>query len=164
MALMPILSVWLLAIGLLTTTGVVQCRQFERSFKNSKLSVHRAESGVFQVDLNVTDDHVKFWAVGDWGGIPVYPYRTLVEQNIADYMAKQSAHLKTHFQVALGDNFYFLGIKDEYDKRFKVSSQQRQAQRNLLSETSEFIFVGLGYFRGRFQERTFGHAVVHGAR
>ena len=27
----------------------------------------------------------------------------------------------TQFQLALGDNFYFNGVKDENDKRFKVN-------------------------------------------
>ena len=72
------------------------------------------------VELNVTGDSVRFLAIGDWGGLPFWPYRTLVEQNVANYMAKLSKELNVHFQLALGDNFYFDGITNATDKRFIV--------------------------------------------
>ena len=46
-------------------------------------------------------------------------YRTIVEENIALYMARVAKEYNTHFQMALGDNFYVHGIKDEFDKRFR---------------------------------------------
>ena len=70
--------------------------------------------------MNITGDTVRFLAIGDWGGLPFWPYRTFVEQNVADYMTKLSKELNIHFQLALGDNFYFDGIANASDKRFIV--------------------------------------------
>jgi hypothetical protein len=39
-------------------------------------------------------------------------------------MAKLAQAYDTQFQIALGDNFYFTGVKSPMDKRFKVSSSQ----------------------------------------
>jgi len=74
--------------------------------------------------LNVSDNTVRFFALGDWGGLPVFPYRTIVEQNVALYMARRAKELNIHFQLTLGDNFYFNGVTNSSDKRFIVSFLQ----------------------------------------
>jgi hypothetical protein len=75
--------------------------------------------------LNVSDDTVRFFGLGDWGGLPVFPYRTIVEQNVALYMAKRAKELNVHFQLTLGDNFYFDGVTNSSDKRFIVCNSQK---------------------------------------
>lgn len=70
--------------------------------------------------LNVTSNSTRFFLVGDWGGIPVFPYRTIVEQNIAIYMNKIAKSLDVQFSLFVGDNFYFDGVANVSDKRFEV--------------------------------------------
>ncbi|XP_052778205.1 tartrate-resistant acid phosphatase type 5-like [Mya arenaria] len=64
-------------------------------------------------------DSLRFLAVGDWGGLPTFPYETPVELAVAKQMADVTNTYHTSFNLALGDNFYFDGVKDVDDKRFK---------------------------------------------
>ena len=68
----------------------------------------------------VRNDTVRFIVMGDWGGLPDFPYRTPVEKAVGDEMGKIADYLDIQFVLALGDNFYFDGIKDVDDPRFKV--------------------------------------------
>lgn len=65
-------------------------------------------------------DTASFFAIGDWGGIPVFPFRTIIEQTTSKLMDQLAKSYNTLFQLAIGDNFYFTGVKDVDDKRFKV--------------------------------------------
>jgi hypothetical protein len=58
---------------------------------------------------------------GDWGGLPIFPYRTFVQQAIAYQMAQWASLSETHFQLTLGDNFYFSGVDNVDDARFAVN-------------------------------------------
>ena len=58
--------------------------------------------------------------IGDWGGLPDFPYRTPIEKAIGNEMGKIADYLDIQFVLALGDNFYFDGVKDVGDPRFKV--------------------------------------------
>ncbi|XP_067950931.1 tartrate-resistant acid phosphatase type 5-like [Watersipora subatra] len=69
-----------------------------------------------------------FLVLGDWGGLPISPYRTAIEKNVATGMNIIAGERKTQFQVALGDNFYFSGVANVDDKRFQ--------------ETFERVFTG----------------------
>ncbi|XP_052774583.1 tartrate-resistant acid phosphatase type 5-like [Mya arenaria] len=64
-------------------------------------------------------DSLRFLAVGDWGGIPFWPYDTPIETKVAKQMAKVSEMYQSSFNLALGDNFYSNGVTDVDDKRFK---------------------------------------------
>jgi hypothetical protein len=86
--------------------------------------------------LNVSDKAVRFFALGDWGGLPVFPYRTIVEQNVALYMANRAKELNIHFQLSLGDNFYFNGVTNSSDKRFIVSNSEIK-----FSHLAIFLFI-----------------------
>ena len=68
----------------------------------------------------VRNDTVRFIVMGDWGGLPDFPYRTPVEKAVGGEMGKIADYLDIQFVLALGDNFYFDGIKDVDDPRFKV--------------------------------------------
>lgn len=71
--------------------------------------------------LNIDGDEAKFFAIGDWGGVSFFPFRTLVQEGIAVQMTKMAQLYSTQFQLALGDNFYFDGVTSDEDKRFFVS-------------------------------------------
>jgi len=85
-----------------------------RSFKNSVLHLKDDENVV----LNIDGDEAKFFAIGDWGGVPFFPFRTVVQEGVAVRMTKMAQLYSTQFQLALGDNFYFDGVTNEDDKRF----------------------------------------------
>jgi len=57
--------------------------------------------------------------LGDWGGIPYRPYYTPFEYITAEQLMSYSNKNDVDSVLALGDNFYFDGVKNEYDKRFK---------------------------------------------
>lgn len=77
------------------------------------------------VQVNITDNFARFFALGDWGGIPFFPYKTIVQHNVAYFMHKISNQMKVHFNLGLGDNFYFDGVKSVDDPRFKVKNKNR---------------------------------------
>ena len=65
-------------------------------------------------------ESLRFLALGDWGGLPTEPYYTPVETAVGEQMAVITDTFQTSFNLALGDNFYFSGIKDVEDERFFV--------------------------------------------
>lgn len=66
------------------------------------------------------DGNTRFFILGDWGGIPIPPYVSPSEAVLAKAMGRMGAKLNTSFQLALGDNFYYNGVKSADDPRFKV--------------------------------------------
>ena len=68
------------------------------------------------------DGTTRFFVIGDWGGLPFLPYETPSESAVAKAMGKLGVQLNTTFQLALGDNFYFDGVRSPNDARFEVSS------------------------------------------
>ncbi|OPJ73710.1 nuclear factor 1 X-type isoform A [Patagioenas fasciata monilis] len=62
---------------------------------------------------------VQFLAVGDWGGIPEPPFATPREVATAAAMGRAAAEMGADFVLALGDNFYYKGVRDEWDPRFQ---------------------------------------------
>ena len=66
-------------------------------------------------------DSLRFIVIGDWGGLPVSPYTTPNEIGVSKEMAKTADQFGSQFTLALGDNFYFDGVKNVEDPRFKVS-------------------------------------------
>ncbi len=77
--------------------------------------------GQYDLVAKVNEDGTtRFFIVGDWGGLPVSPYDTPSEVAIAGAMGKLGVKLNTTFQLALGDNFYFDGVKSVTDSRFQV--------------------------------------------
>lgn len=59
--------------------------------------------------------------IGDWGGLPLSPFTTEIEKAVAHQMGKFADDNNIQFVLALGDNFYFDGVKDVDDPRFGVS-------------------------------------------
>lgn len=58
--------------------------------------------------------------LGDWGGIPVYPYYSANQMDAATVMARIASERNAHFLLTFGDNFYMSGVTDVNDRRFKV--------------------------------------------
>jgi hypothetical protein len=81
--------------------------------------------GEYDLSAKETNDGIaRFFAVGDWGGLPFTPYETPSEVAVAKSMGKLGVELNTSFQLALGDNFYFEGVNSPNDPRFDVSNRQ----------------------------------------
>ncbi|KFM74008.1 Tartrate-resistant acid phosphatase type 5, partial [Stegodyphus mimosarum] len=62
---------------------------------------------------------LKFVMLGDWGGLPIFPYKTFVELSVGREMSYLASKVGVDFILALGDNFYLDGVKDVDDPRFK---------------------------------------------
>ncbi|XP_072032237.1 tartrate-resistant acid phosphatase type 5-like isoform X2 [Amphiura filiformis] len=66
-----------------------------------------------------TGKSLHFMVLGDWGGIPIYPYYTPDEVAVAKQMSIIAENINASFVMALGDNFYENGVTDVNDKRFQ---------------------------------------------
>ncbi|KAK0424755.1 hypothetical protein QR680_008830 [Steinernema hermaphroditum] len=64
---------------------------------------------------------LRFFLVGDTGGIPIYPYTTYGQKKVARMMNDLAAVNPVDFVVNLGDNVYFNGVSDIFDSRFEKS-------------------------------------------
>ncbi|XP_021560962.1 tartrate-resistant acid phosphatase type 5 [Mirounga angustirostris] len=62
---------------------------------------------------------LRFVALGDWGGVPNAPFYTARETANAKEIARTVQILGADFILSLGDNFYFTGVQDANDKRFR---------------------------------------------
>ena len=58
----------------------------------------------------VHGDELRFLVVGDWGGIPFWPYTTPYETAVSRGMGKIAEKLGTQFTVALGRNESYFKI------------------------------------------------------
>lgn len=65
------------------------------------------------------------------GGLPVFPYSTPIEVGTADQMAKIAELYSPQFIMELGDNFYYDGVKNVEDKRFRVTFENIYHQKSL---------------------------------
>ncbi|XP_056266249.1 tartrate-resistant acid phosphatase type 5a isoform X2 [Pseudoliparis swirei] len=61
---------------------------------------------------------IRFLALGDWGGLPQPPYITPVQKVTAREMANVAEQLGADFILALGDNFYYRGVRSVDSPRF----------------------------------------------
>jgi tartrate-resistant acid phosphatase type 5 len=75
---------------------------------------------------------VNFLAVGDWGGIPFWPFTTPGQKASAKGMGKVAESIDSQFVIALGDNFYFSGIDDAHSSRFKETFQDVYTASSLM--------------------------------
>ena len=69
----------------------------------------------------VINGELNFLVVADWGGDGIWPYYTLAQRHNAEQMGKAAEVIGSQFTVALGDNFYPLGVTDVDDSRFKTT-------------------------------------------
>ena len=69
--------------------------------------------------LTKAENGVNFVMLGDWGGQEEAPYYTPAQKEVATQMGRKAAETNSKFTIALGDNFYYHGVKDVDDPRFK---------------------------------------------
>ena len=60
-------------------------------------------------------DELRFLVIGDWGGIPIWPYTTPYETAVSRGMGKIAQQLGTQFTVALGRKYGFYYLEDIVD-------------------------------------------------
>jgi len=68
--------------------------------------------------LNGQQTSLKVEALGDWGGQSTSPYTTQIQLSTASALLSQTKSFQPDFFLALGDNFYDLGVKNAKDPRF----------------------------------------------
>jgi len=75
--------------------------------------------GVMAPSAVLADASWNFLVMGDWGGLPFIPYKSTAEVDTATGMGTVSAAENSSYVLALGDNFYYSGVKSTDDARFK---------------------------------------------
>ena len=79
--------------------------------------------------------------IADQGGIAEPPYYTYVLSYVSELMADLAKKHNTHFQFAMGDNFYFDGVQSVDDPRFVDSFENVFTDSNLVN-TPWFLSLG----------------------
>lgn len=133
---------YLLMLPLLAEYSALEYPQI-RVFKNSRLTFKSNESVVLDVD----DESLNYFFLADQGGVSFEPYYTPVLQYTAKLMSKLAPKLNTHFQFALGDNFYFDGVQNVDDPRF-LNSFENVFNDSYLKVTPWFLTLGNHDYRG----------------
>jgi len=74
--------------------------------------------------LAPSTQHLCFPVIGDIGGVPYPPYTTPSQKEVAALLAKVTGQLKCSFVLGVGDNFYFDGVSNITDPRFKQTFER----------------------------------------
>ncbi|XP_076825505.1 tartrate-resistant acid phosphatase type 5-like [Clavelina lepadiformis] len=120
-----------LSISVILLSIVVLC-----ACQNGRTLFHRSD----KTEVNMI-------VMGDWGGIPIYPYYSPFELACAKEMMSKAKLHNTDFVVALGDNFYYDGVTDEFDPRFQNTFEKVFSDESFL-DTPWFILAGNHDHRG----------------
>ncbi|XP_069368970.1 tartrate-resistant acid phosphatase type 5b isoform X2 [Paralichthys olivaceus] len=73
-----------------------------------------------------------FAVLADWGGLPVPPYYTPHEEAVAAEVDSLAQTEGVDFVLSLGDHFYYSGVKNLEDPRFKHTFERVFSQPSLL--------------------------------
>ncbi|KAM5172310.1 tartrate-resistant acid phosphatase type 5 isoform 2-T2 [Mantella aurantiaca] len=80
-----------------------------------------ATSKTLFVPLEDSEPALRFPVIGDWGGVPLPPYYTNQEVSVASELGKTVANWGADFILSVGDNFYYEGVIDVNDFRFRTT-------------------------------------------
>jgi len=100
---------------------------------------------------SASSSQLSIGVVGDWGGIPFWPYKTPGEVGTAKALGNLagSADIGSLSAVlALGDNFYFDGVKNVDDPRFKNTFEDVFTADSLKGDNLWKICAGNHDWRG----------------
>uniref|UniRef100_A0A0N5BVT5 Metallophos domain-containing protein n=1 Tax=Strongyloides papillosus TaxID=174720 RepID=A0A0N5BVT5_STREA len=69
----------------------------------------------------IDDDVLKFFLIGDTGGMPFIPYHSYAQSRVSEAMNELCISDNYTFVISTGDNIYFNGVTDIFDERFEKS-------------------------------------------
>ena len=104
--------------------------------------------------LTFADLH--FLAVGDWGGLPVPPWVTPAQQSVASAMGTIAERHGSSFVLSLGDHFYFHGVRNADDPRWRRTFE-RVYQHEALSGAGTCTYP---YMPARAYTCTYRHVYI----
>ncbi|KAH3695861.1 hypothetical protein DPMN_083319 [Dreissena polymorpha] len=88
------------------------------------LSLCLLECYGFLENPNNPQTPLSFMVLGDWGGLPFFPYTTPVQTAVRDQMVTYALQHHPRFVVSLGDNFYLYGVENADDTRFNLTFEE----------------------------------------
>lgn len=83
-----------------------------------------------------------FMVMGDWGGIPIFPYKTPGETGVARELGKLAGEVNASYTLSLGDNFYLTGVKAVDDARFRYTFEDVFTSNSLLGVNHFRVLAG----------------------
>ena len=87
---------------------------------SQSLKIEPDSDGHFRIKVSdfKNSKTLNFGVIGDWGGFPAPFHNTPIQISGSKILAEVSEKLDSKFTLAIGDNFYFWGVKDIYDERW----------------------------------------------
>ena len=98
-------------------------------FDNVRVRGGQRNESTLYFDENVNKSHILI--IGDMGGQPDAPYYTSEQVTTADMMSTIAKEYDISAVIAVGDNIYDRGVKDEFDSRFQTTFENVYAQSNM---------------------------------
>ena len=119
----------MLAPSSVTTAGNPVCLRPPRTALQFALL---ARGGAKRRAKRVPDDSsLHFLSVGDWGGLPIWPFTTPGQIAVAETMGKIARKFDSKFALSVGDHFYFSGVSSVDDPRWRRSFENVYTARSL---------------------------------
>ncbi|KAK7882533.1 hypothetical protein WMY93_028707 [Mugilogobius chulae] len=88
-------------------------------------------SGCWLLGHTAVTDSLNVAVLADWGGVPFAPYHTQHQVAVAQELGRLNQEQGLDFILSLGDHFYYDGVRDAQDPRFKQTFEQVFSQSTL---------------------------------